>query len=276
MVTKETSMSSDKVAAFGGTLAEFYDRYLVPLNFAPYAEVIAERVKQLRPRRVLETAAGSGIVTEALARTLPSDTTITATDFNQAMIDIGKARPGMARVNWQQADAMKLPFGDSAFDLVLCQFGVMFFPDRPAAFAEARRVLAPGGHLVFNTWDALETHQFGAAVVDGLRHAFPADPPTFLADIPHGYTDPARITADLAAGGLVCDSLDTITLSATAEAADVALGFCTGTPIRAEIDARGDLASTTALVQSEVRSRLGDGPVTATMTAHVIVAHRPG
>src|SRR5690349_4338367 len=108
-------MTDDKAAAFGRTLAEYYDRYLVPMMFAPYAEVVADHAKRLSPRRVLETAAGTGIVTEALARTLSADAVITATDFKQAMIDVGKSRPGMARVNWRQADAMRLPFADAAF-----------------------------------------------------------------------------------------------------------------------------------------------------------------
>jgi ubiquinone/menaquinone biosynthesis C-methylase UbiE len=146
-------MSSDKVAAFAGTLAEFYDRYLVPLMFAPYAEVVADRAKALLPRRVLETAAGTGVVTEALARILPTDVTITATDLNEPMIELGKVRAGMERVNWQQADAMKLPFPDESFDLIVCQFGVMFFPDKRASFVEAFRVLTPGGRYVFVLWD---------------------------------------------------------------------------------------------------------------------------
>ena len=129
-------MTDHKVAAFAGRLGEFYDRYLVPLNFAPYAEVVADRARGLRPRRVLETAAGTGVVTEALSRSLPSDVAITATDINLAMIERGKARPGMERVVWRQADAMKLPFPDAAFDLVVCQFGVMFFPDKRASFRE--------------------------------------------------------------------------------------------------------------------------------------------
>src|SRR5262249_20509825 len=149
----ETSMSSEKVAAFAGTLAEFYDLYLVPLNFAPYAEVVAHRAKALLPRRVLETAAGTGVVTEALARILPSEATIMATDLNQAMIERGKARPGMERVHWQQADAMKLPFLDGAFDLIVCQFGVMFFPDKRESFKETFRVLTPGGTYLFVLWD---------------------------------------------------------------------------------------------------------------------------
>jgi len=140
-------MSSDKVTAFAGSLAEYYDRYLVPLNFAPYAEVVADRAKALRPRRVLETAAGSGVVTEALARILSTDVTITATDINEAMIERGKVRPGMERVNWQQADAMKLPFLDGTFDLIVCQFGVMFFPDKLASFNESFRVLTYFPHV---------------------------------------------------------------------------------------------------------------------------------
>src|SRR5262252_8398654 len=147
-------MSSDKGAAFDGTLAEFYDRYLVPLNFAPYAEIVADRAKALLPRRVLETAAGTGVVTEVLARILPIDVTITATDLNEPMIERGKIRPGMERVIWQQADAMKLPFPDGAFDLIVCQFGVMFFPDRRASFNESFRVLTPGGTWKVVLWDS--------------------------------------------------------------------------------------------------------------------------
>ena len=116
-------MSNDQVAAFTGILAEFYDRYLVPLNFAPYAEVVADRAKALLPRRILETAAGTGVVTEALARILPTDATITATDLNEAMIERCKVRPEMERVNWQQADAMKLPFLDGAFERTCSWYG---------------------------------------------------------------------------------------------------------------------------------------------------------
>jgi ubiquinone/menaquinone biosynthesis C-methylase UbiE len=150
-------MTDDRIAAFAGTLAEFYDRYLVPLIFAPYAELVADRAKGLRPHRVLETAAGTGVVTEALLRALPMNAAITATDLNQQMIDRGKAGPDMERVLWQQADAMKLPFSDAAFDLIVCQFGVMFFPDKRASFRESFRVLAPGGTFSFLVWEDYAT-----------------------------------------------------------------------------------------------------------------------
>jgi ubiquinone/menaquinone biosynthesis C-methylase UbiE len=89
-------MTDDKVAAFAGTLAEFYDRYLVPLNFAPYAEVVADRAKAFRPHRVLETAAGTGVLAEAPSLALPSEVAITATDLNLQMIERGKAARRLA------------------------------------------------------------------------------------------------------------------------------------------------------------------------------------
>jgi SAM-dependent methyltransferase len=194
-----------------------------------------------------------------------------ATDLNAAMVQYGAAR--VSQASWQQADAQDLPFPDDSFDLIVCQFGVMFFPDKSAAFAEARRVLRPDGRLVFNTWGPLETHEFGAAVVAALRQTFPADPPSFLARIPHGYHDPELVSADLTVGGLRSESADSLTLLGTADsAASVARGFCVGTPIRAEIEARGDLAATTSAVESLVSSVLGSGRVTAKMTAWVFVA----
>lgn len=154
-----------------------------------------------------------------------------------------------------------------------CQFGVMFFPDKPAAFRELRRVLAPGGSLLFSTWGSIDTHDFDAAVTAGVERAFPDDPPMFLATVPHGYSDPGQVVADVTAGGLKCRSIEPVTLEGrAASAADVAAGFCTGTPLRMAIEARGDLAATTAIVGDEVTARLGDGPVTSRMTAYVIEA----
>ena len=147
-------MPDKKASAFKGSFPEFYDRYLVPMNFAPYARILAGRAKDLAPSRVLETAAGTGIVTEELVRALPPDVTITATDLNQPMIDHALAKPDMAGVTWRQADAVKLPFPDGSFDLVVCQFGVMFFPDKQAAFREASRVLRHGGTFLFIVWDS--------------------------------------------------------------------------------------------------------------------------
>lgn len=152
-------LDADKV--FAGSVPENYDRYMVPLIFEPYATDMAERVAALAPSAVLEIAAGTGVVTRALAPKLAPTTQYTVTDLNQPMLDYAASRqPPDSRITWRQADAMALPFADANFDLVCCQFGAMFFPDRPAAYREARHVLRPGGHLLFSVWDRIEENVF--------------------------------------------------------------------------------------------------------------------
>src|SRR6201996_6756343 len=148
-------LEADRV--FAGSVPENYDRYTVPLIFEPYAADIARRAASLSPSAVLETAAGSGVVTRAWAPRLPRQASYVVTDLNQPMVDYAASRqPADSRIKWRQADALALPFEDTAFDLVCCQFGAMFFPDRPLAYREAKRVLKPGGHLLFNVWDRIE------------------------------------------------------------------------------------------------------------------------
>src|SRR4051812_29187661 len=122
---------------FSGSIPSLYDRYLGPLIFEPYAQEVARRLSALNVQRVLETAAGTGIVTRALVRALPSNVSIVATDLNQPMLDHAAAQLPSDRVSWQKADALALPFSDAAFDAVICQFGAMFFPDKQQAYSEA-------------------------------------------------------------------------------------------------------------------------------------------
>src|SRR4051794_8129463 len=151
---------------FAGSIPETYDRSLGPLLLEPYARDLAARLAALAPARVLETAAGTGVATRALARALPASTTIVATDLSRPMLDLAAARMETAEVTWQQADALALPFGDDAFDAVACQFGAMFFPDKAAAYGEVRRVLRRGGRLVLSVWDRIECNEL-SHVVDG-------------------------------------------------------------------------------------------------------------
>lgn len=251
-------------------MPEAYDRWLAPAVFRPFAADLAERAARLNPDRVLEIAAGTGVLTAELVAALP-EADVTATDLNAAMVEFGSRQaPG---ATWRQADALNLSFDDGEFDLVTCQFGVMFFPDKPAAFREMRRVLRPGGTVLFNTWATIDTHGFAAALLAGIERTFPDDPPTFLVAVPHGYPDLDQVVADLAAAGLVSVSARTVTLEGQAESvAGVGTGFCTGTPLRTGIESRGDLAASTALISEEMTNLLGPGPVTAQMTAHVIEA----
>ncbi len=171
-------VATDKV--FAGSIPEFYDRLLVPLIFEPYAADLAERVAAAAPKDVLETAAGTGVVTRAAASRLPPGVRITVTDLNQPMLDYAMAKQsGDKRITWKQADALALPFDDQSFDVVACEFGVMFFPDKVKGYKEARRVLKPGGRLLFNVWDKISENDFADTIADALAEIFPRRSPAF-------------------------------------------------------------------------------------------------
>jgi SAM-dependent methyltransferase len=260
--------------SFAGSIPQFYERHLVPLIFEPYAKEMATRIATLRPSSVLEVAAGTGVVTRQLAVALSTATSIVATDLNQPMLDhaaaIGTARP----VEWRQADAMRLPFPDELFDVVVCQFGVMFFPDKAVAMSEARRVLRPGGTFVFNVWDRLEQNEFADIVTNALAEAFPADPPRFLARTPHGYHNRAAIAGDLARGGFTMQAtFDTVTRLSVADSPSIpAMAYCQGTPLRNELEARDAprLEELTNKAAAAIARQFGSGKVEGRIQAHVV------
>lgn len=264
--------------AFTGSLPTIYDALLVPLIFEPYAEDLARRLAERPISRLLEVAAGTGVVTRAVAATLPATVTIVATDLNPAMLDQAAARGTVRPVEWQQGDALQLPFDDGSFDAVVCQFGVMFFPDRPAAFAEARRVLKPGGLFLFNVWDRLEENEVPHVVTMALASMFPDDPPRFMARVPHGYHDPEMIRRDLSAGGFTASpSIEAVPArSRSSSARDAAIAFCQGTPLRNEIEARdaSALERATMAAAQAITARFGSGPVDACIHAHVVTVRR--
>lgn len=271
-------MNPDADSRFAGSIPQLYERLLVPLIFAPYAADLAARLAAHVPRRVLELAAGTGAVTRELALRLPAEAEITATDLNPPMLalaeSIGTARP----VRWQVADAQQLPFDDGAFDAVICQFGVMFFPDKLRAYAEARRVLRDGGLLLFNVWDAIEHNEFADCVTQALAGVFPDDPPRFMVRVPHGYHDTARIAADLAQAGFAQPPrIDTLAARSRAgAAAPVALAYCQGTPFRNEIESRdaSRLAEATAAAEQALARRFGAGVIDGKIQAHIIAVPR--
>jgi ubiquinone/menaquinone biosynthesis C-methylase UbiE len=265
---------TDKV--FAGSIPEDYDRYMVPLIFEPYAADIARRAASLSPNAVLETAAGSGVVTRALAPRLPGDASYVVTDLNQPMVDYAASRqPPDARIKWRQADALALPFENAAFDLVCCQFGAMFFPDRTSGYREARRVLKPGGHFLFSVWDRIEENVFADDVTNTLAKIFPNDPPRFLARTPHGYHDTALIRSELEEAGFSRVIIETRTEQSRASSPRLpAVAYCRGTLLRNEIEAReaGKLEVATDYVASAIADKHGSGEVAAKIQAHVIVA----
>jgi Methylase involved in ubiquinone/menaquinone biosynthesis len=261
---------------FAGSIPEVYDRYLVPLIFQSYAVDLTRRVAMLQPARVLETAAGTGVVTRTMALALPA-AELVATDLNPPMLERAQRVGTAVPVRWQRADAQSLPFDDASFDVVVCQFGVMFFPEKVQAFSEARRVLRPGGVFLFNVWDRLEDNDFPCVVTDTLAAVFPSDPPQFMRRIPHGYFEAALIERHLRDAGFGSPRIETVMArSRAATAREPAIAFCQGTPLRSEIEARGSvgLAEATSACAEAIEQRFGTGPVEGKIQAHVVCAHR--
>ena len=269
-------IATDKL--FAGSIPEIYDRFLVPLIFDSYARDLADRLAKVQPQDILETAAGTGALSRAIASRLPAQVRIVATDLNQPMLDRAAAHDPMnGRINWRTADALALPFTDQSFDAVACQFGVMFFPDKVQGYKEARRVLKPGGSFLFNVWDRISENAFADVVSQALAGLFPQDPPSFMARTPHGYHDEAVISRELRQAGFQSATIESVDhTSRAASARDVAIAYCQGTPLRNEIDARDSsrLEEATRIATEVLARRFGPGHVEGPIKAHVVTAVR--
>ena len=269
---------TDTDPTFSGSIPEAYDQLLVPLIFEPYAADLARRVRALDAASILEIAAGTGVVTRAVAAATSPQSEITATDLSEGMLERAQLSGTSRPVRWLQADALDLPFDDASFDVVLCQFGVMFFPDKARAYREALRVLRPGGTFIFNVWGSLQDNDFALAVSDGITSIFPDDPPTFLPTVPFSYYDETVILAELNEAGFESPATFEIVeaMSKAETAAAAAFALCQGPP-SAEIESKapGQLGAAIAAATATLEERFGASDIEGKTTALVITATRP-
>lgn len=270
-------MKTDQLTAFTGAIPENYDRHLGPAFFEPYAENLISLLPDRTYDAVLELACGTGIVTRRLRDLLPARTRLVATDLNPAMFQFaaGKFKPG-EKIEWKQADATELPFTDQEFDAVLCQYGLMFVPDKDAAYRESFRVLKPDGVLLFNVWDSLEQNEIARLTHQTIASFFPNDPPRFY-QIPFGYYDANVIRASLEKAGFT--RIESFVVKIPYErpsARDFATGLVRGNPVSQEIQDRGTVTVEAVIdaVAKAIAEHCGDNPVRSTMQALVWRAFR--
>jgi SAM-dependent methyltransferase len=243
--------------------------------FEPYAVDLVRRVPVHGASTVLELACGTGIVTRHLRTALPASATLVATDLNEAMVSYAREAVPLVGIDWRTADALALPFADESFDVVVCQFGIMFLPEAARGFGEAYRVLAPGGTLLVNTWCGLDENPAHRAVHEACRAMFPDDPPRFL-ETPYGYHDPEHVRADAAAGGFGEVRLDTVRLQTQGPSAlELARGMVRGTPLSHQLVERGaNLENVTHEVARAVARVGGSAPLTLDLAAMVVTGVR--
>ena len=268
-------MSND--ASFVGSIPEHYDQGLGPMIFVDYAADISRRVAGRAPRRILETAAGTGIVTRALRDALTAGAQLTATDLNAPMLEIARTKFRIGeQVEFQPADATALTFPDGSFDAVVCQFGVMFYPDKDASYREVYRVLAPGGSYLFNVWDSHRYNAFGRIAHEVVGSFFPADPPQFMKP-PFSYPfEP--IKESLIAAGFGDINVTVVRLEKEIPgAAAFARGFIYGSPLIDQIGTRGgvDPERVVELLTQAFRSEFGADPGRMSLQAMVFSAKKP-
>jgi SAM-dependent methyltransferase len=259
---------------FSESVPDNYEEFLGPMLFDPYAIDIAQRLVLRSGMRVLEVACGTGIVTRRLRERLPSDAMLVATDLSEPMLKTARSKlDGVHDIVWRQADAMALPFADGAFDAIVCQFGLMFVPDKLVALREARRVLAPGGQLLFNVWDSLERNRFSLITHKTAAACFETDPPKFF-EIPFGFYDVTRLERLLQESGFGRATITPVELPCVSPSAEhAARGLVQGTPLIVGITERGgDVDKVTGAVADALRGRFGEHEIRSEMRALVASA----
>ena len=269
---------ADATSAFSGKIPERYDRYLASLLFEPYADDLVARLTPHDGMRILEVACGTGIVTRRLVDKLAGRGTIIATDLNEAMFAHARRRlPGRGDATYRHADATSLPFESRSFDVVVCQFGVMFFSDKAAGAREAFRVLKPGGVYIFSVFDSLEQNPVQRLTHQTIASFFPEDPPKFYT-VPCSYHDVGVLEALLRDAGFEAVRCERVAKEGkSASAADAAIGLIEGNPVFGEIMQRRPeaLAEIEAAVAARLARELGDQPLRAPLRAIVTTARRP-
>lgn len=264
-------------SAFEGSVPDYYDKYLGPLVFEDYSIDLANRIQVNGKPRILEIAAGTGIATRHISQRISSNASLIVTDLNEGMLEIAKTKTvEKGNIEFRTADGQDLPFNLNSFDVVVCQFGIMFFPDKEKGMAESFRVLKPGGKYIFNVWDTYDKNPLIKLVNDSVLEMFPVDPPSFL-EVPMGYNNLDQIISTLVRVGFRNINVDILTkLIKTDDPKNVPYGFILGNPLAEQIaNGGGNLKEVVEEVTARIAEVYGTSTIQAKMQAIVFEASKP-
>lgn len=263
--------------AFSGNIPRYYDSGLGPLFFEPFSKHLGARIAERSPDAVLELACGTGRLTRRMMEGLPAGARVVATDVNPAMLQFAQQAIADPRIEWGVVDAVELPYPDAHFDLVVAQFGVMFYADRTKAYRQALRVLRPGGRLLFTCWNALEANPVAKLTQDVVKHFFPVDTPAFYT-IPFAYHDRAVIREEVLSAGFARVDLELASLEGRSPGAhEAAIGLLEGSPIHTAIMDRDPdaLPAMRDLLRANLTAAYGKGELHVPLSAWIVEAVKP-
>ncbi len=267
---------NDVNSNFVGSVPKYYDSALVPVIFIDYAQDLAQRVVARKPKTVLELASGTGVVTRLLRDGLSPDCHITASDLNEPMLDVARQKfEASESVSFQTIDAMEIPLEDQSVDVVVCQFGVMFFPDKVKSYREVLRVLKPGGHYIFNVWDSHAFNPFAAVGQRAVEEVFPDDPPGFY-KVPFHYHDTKEMKRDMNDAGFSSVQVERRQIKKTIPSQEtLAKGFIYGNPIAEEVETRGgDPDAMVEKVRDAMEAEFGKDPAEMPLSAFFVTGQK--
>ncbi|HEX2608387.1 MAG TPA: class I SAM-dependent methyltransferase [Flavisolibacter sp.] len=263
--------------AFSGDVPQLYEAYLGPVLFEPYAEDLAARIDPAGSQHVLELACGTGRLTRHLLRVLPLHASITATDLNEGMLNLAARQTPDPRLQWNVVDALEIPFLDGSFDTVICQFGCMFFTDKPRAFSEIFRVMKKGGRFLFNTWEAPDKNPAAMIMQDVMQELFGERAPDFFLKGPFSFYDQEVIQQLLAAAGFHSLSIESLSKEMPyTSASDFTTGFVDGSPLTAFLKKwpAAEREAATAELKTRLEARFIEMGSLVHMEALVISAYK--
>jgi ubiquinone/menaquinone biosynthesis C-methylase UbiE len=225
-----SAATEDLQRTFTKGIAENYDHYLGPAWFGPIANDLAARLPTDPGGDVLEVACGTGLMTRPLRTLLVPSRRLVATDLSPGMLDHARGRlADVSGIEWMKADALDLPFAEGEFAALACSLGVMFPPDKERLFAQFRRVLKPGGLLLFNVWDRKDLNTCVRVYSDVIEGMFPGDAEMQFS-VPYSMSDTARLRELVVGAGFQEPRIEKVAITVTGTPRDIATGQVRGTP----------------------------------------------